>query len=271
MTNKSWFFMWGAVMVSVALLDSACTATSAPTVDPQAMHLGQTQVALQATSLAVRELMTQLAAPTATGTAPATPTLAPNATPTSGPVVVDDDFAGDVGRWRDCPQCIISQGSMYMGPYPAVDSARGYMAICADCGVVETYKMAVDVTYMSGASDRGFGLVLWEDNGNYIDFEISTWKTYAVWLYDKNQGDSWQAWTAVLPITLSSAVRPGRLSNHLDAVVSMQNGKKMMAVNINGRAVQSTQLKGGSGHVGLVVGLHSIGVAFDNFHFEATP
>lgn len=275
MKNKSMILGW--IVLAALFFSGACASIIAPganvgaTSTAQVLALGQTQTALQATSLALAGLITQQASATVTSTLQATPLPVSTTTSTPGPVVIDDDFSQDVGRWQGCAQCLISDGVMYMGPYPAVDSGKGYTAICKDCGVAETYKMAVDVTYVSGASDRGFGLMLWENDGYYINFEISTWKSYSAWFYDKDQDDSWDAWSAILPVTTSSAIRPGRLSNRLAVVVSTQDGKKVAAVSINGRAIQPTELKGGSGQVGLVVGLHSIGVAFDNFHFEAAP
>lgn len=256
---------------AIPAADSGATATV------QALSIQQTQVALQATSVALAEAMTQAAVsptPEPMATTVPTATAIPTATPTPGPVVIEDDFSQDVGRWVGCEECFVANGVLYMGPFPSVDSAEGYKVICKDCGIVDEYSMEVDVTYVSGASDRGFGLLLWENDGYYIDLEITTWQTYGIWFYDREKGNSWNAWYYLMdkPFMNSGGIRPGKLTNHLVAVVKNQDDKRLATITVNGKPLQKNlELKVGPGRIGFVVGLHSLGVSFDNFYFEGIP
>ena len=267
-------------MVFVLLLASLACSTALPEPTPtvdfgatakvQELIVEQTEAALHATSAALSESLTKAAA---SPTPAPTETPIPTATATPGPLVIRDDFSQDVGRWIGCAECAIENGALIMGPYPSVDSAEGYYAICKDCGVVDDYKVEVDVNYISGASDRGFGLLVWETDGYFIDLEITTWQTYGMWFYDKSKGNGWDAWFYVMdkPYMNSGSIRPGRLTNHLAIEVTRQGDKRMAAITINGKQLQSIDLKTGPGQIGLMVGLHSLGISFDNFYFEGLP
>lgn len=284
MNGKLRHFGLNAIVV-LLLASLACSTTvpAQPAVDVnatatmQALAIQQTQIAMQATSAALSESMTKAAAsptpePTATPVPTATPI--PTATATPGPLVIEDDFSTDVGRWVECEECLIANGALYMGPFPSVDSAEGYTVICKDCGVVDEYRMEVDATYVSGASDRGFGLALWENEGYYIDLEITTWQTYGVWFYDKDEGKSWNAWSYLIdkPFKNSGSIRPGKLTNRIAVVVESRGGQRLATISVNGKTLESNlELLVGPGRVGFVVGLHSLGVSFDNFYFEGIP
>lgn len=154
----------------------SCGAEPSPTPDLQStaiwLSLQQTMVALDLTVQAYSASQTEAAR--ATETPIPTETSTPTATVTPGPVVIRDDFSMDIGRWAECGQCRIENGVLKMGPYPISDKGEGYLAICSDCGVVQDYKMGVDATFVDGYTDRGFGLILREENGNYADVEITT-------------------------------------------------------------------------------------------------
>jgi hypothetical protein len=49
------------------------------------------------------------------------------------------------------------------------------------------------------------------------------------------------------------------------------NNQMTLTVTINGKVARALNVDNGSGSVGLLVGMHSLGVAFDNFHFEELP
>jgi hypothetical protein len=136
--------------------------------------------------------------------------------------------------------------------------------------------MSVDATFISGVSDRGFGLVLREANGDYIDLEITTWQLYGVWFYDKKAGGAWKAWHSLLSKAYlpTGALNAGLHTNHIAVYVHSSDTNRqqdLIEISLNGRLLNTVQIPRSAGHVGLVVGLHSIGVAFDNFHFEGFP
>jgi hypothetical protein len=263
LTLKSYisFFVLGLLLVS-------CGAKATPTPDLQAaatsLSLQQTIVALDATVQAQSAAQTEAAKATATPLP--TATLSPTPTVTPGPLVIRDDFSSDTGRWTECGVCKIENGTLQMGPYPIASDGGGYLAICSDCGMVQDFKMGVDATFKDGYTDRGFGLVLREVDGNYVDVEITTWQVYGAWTFDKTTnlwgnllGDTWK---------LSGSLYPSYGTNRLEVEVTSQGGKSKLSILINGQSVNTAEMPAVAGRVGLVVGLHSLGVTFDNFYFE---
>jgi hypothetical protein len=248
----------------------SCGAKPSPTPDlgitATALSLQQTMVALDVTVQAYSAAQTEAAR--ATDTPLPTETLIPTVTPTPGPTIVRDDFSSDTGRWTECAVCRIENGALHMGPYPISDKGEGYLAICSDCGVVQDYKMGVDATFKDGYTDRGFGLLLREGEGNYVDVEITTWQVYGVWAYDR----SLNAWGNLLGGDFgwktSGYLYPSYGTNRLEVEVKSAGGKSTVSVLINGQSVNTAEIPAVSGRVGLVVGLHSLGVVFDNFYFE---
>ena len=248
---------------------NSCGVVASPTPDLQAtatsLSLQQTMVALNATVQAYSAAQTEAAK--ATSTPLPTATLSPTPTVTPGPLVIQDDFSSDTGRWKECGMCRIENGTLQMGPYPISEKGEGYIAICADCGIAQVYKMGVDATFKDGYTDRGFGLVVRENNGSYADVEITTWQVYGGWVYDETKnawgnllgGDAWK---------LSGSLYPSYGTNRLEVEVTSQGGKSKLSILINGQLVNTTEMPAISGRVGLVVGLHSLGVVFDNFYFE---
>jgi hypothetical protein len=272
------FIAFGGILF--VLISLACSlglpgseSTPNPTTVAKAQAIVQTQSALVATQTAVSQALTQ-AASTPTPASPPTETRTPQPTPTQGPIIIEDDFSRDTGRWRDCDECFVHNGALYMGPAPAVDSAKGYLALCNDCGVVDEYRMGVEATYRTGASDRGFGLVLWEYKNNYISLEITTWQVYGLWYHDAEKADSWESWYYLFekPYLPTSSLRSGRQTNQVEVIVSKNDeNQKILQILINGREVKNMIIENGPGRVGLNVGLHSLGVTFDNFYFEGIP
>jgi hypothetical protein len=225
-------------------------------------------VALDITVQAYSAAQTEAARATNTPIPTETPT--PTATVTPGPIVINDDFSADTGRWIECGQCRIENGSMHMGPYPISDKGEGYLAICSDCGIVQDYKMGVDATFVDGYTDRGFGLVLREGDGNYADVEITTWQVYGAWVYNKSI-NSWGNLLGGDPWKLSGTLYPSYGTNRLEVEFTSQGGTSTLTIHINGQLVNTATMPAVSGRVGLVVGLHSLGVLFDNFYFEGDP
>lgn len=269
MKRSSQFALVLAVLLFATL---ACSAVAG--LDPARQQAVQTEMAvIQTSTAALREAQTALARPTFTSTVTATPRPSATVTPTPGPLVIDDDFSTLTSRWADCDICSIRDGKLQMGPYPSSNSSRGYFTTCRDCGIVRDYKMSVDATFVSGVSDRGFGFVLREWNGDFIDLEISTWQIYGLWFFDSQGGEKW--YTLIPKGYASSAyLNPGLARNHMDVEVFASETdleKDMVKVMLNGKVVKTVEIPKGNGRVGLALGLHSIAVAFDNFHFEGKP
>lgn len=256
------------------VLLTACGAKASPTPNLQAtatwIHLQETIVALDATVQAHSASQTEAAQATATDTPRPTATLSPTPTITPGPVVIRDDFSSDVGRWIECGMCRIEDGALHMGPYPISETGEGYLAICSDCGIVQHYKIGVDATFKDGYTDRGFGLVLMEENGSYADVEITTWQVYGAWVYRKPT-NSWGNLLSGDPWKLSGSLYPSYGTNRLEVEVAPQAEKSKLSIYVNGQLVNSAEMPAISGRVGLMVGLHSLGVVFDNFYFEGEP
>jgi hypothetical protein len=253
----------------LVFLLAACGTKVSPTPDLGAtatsLGLQQTMVALDVTVQAHAAAQTEAAR--ATATLPPTATLSLTPTVTPGPVVIQDDFSSDHGRWIECGMCRIENGVLQMGPYPVSDKGEGYLAICSDCGIAQDYKMGVDATFKDGYTDRGFGLVLRENSGSYADVEITTWQVYGGWVYDKST-NSWGNLLGGDPWKLQGSLYPSYGTNRLEVQVTSQGGKSTLSISLNGQLVNTSEMPAISGRVGLVVGLHSLGVVFDNFYFE---
>ncbi len=256
------------LFILLITLISGCTTSTPPTPNVQAtttmLSLNETQAALEVTVQAYQAAQTEAARPTATATL--TPTAIPTQTSTPGPPIIRDDFSTNTGRWVDCGQCKIENGVLQMGPYPISNDGGGYIAICKDCGQPQDYKMGVDATFIDGYTDRGFGLLLREKDGTYIDVEITTWQVYGAWFFDNDKnmwgsllGDGWKE---------TGSLYPSLGTNRLEVDVSSSGGTSTINIKINGQLVNSAEMPAVTGRVGLVVGLHSLGVIFDNFYFE---
>jgi hypothetical protein len=263
-----------AMAFFLALLITGCGPKAASTPDAQASEralqaagLQQTMTALAGTVQAMSAVQTEAARVTAT------PSITPSATGTPGPLVIQDDFSGDIGRWKNCGQCRIANGSLYMGPYPVTDSGQGYITLCGDCGIVQDFKIGVDAVYVEGYSDRGFGLVLREQDGAYVELEITTWQFYGVWYFDPTKQQGYDGWSTLLPggWSASGYLHPAQLSNRIDVETATDGGKSTAAIRINGQLIYTVEIPSAPARVGLVVGLHSLGIAFDNFTFEGYP
>lgn len=255
-------------LLLLALIPSCASGQAAPvtteTPNQAIISLVQTQAALNLTVEAYQVQQTEAARATATPSP--LPTAIPTQPATPGPTIIQDDFSMDVGRWIECGQCVIENGVMRMGPYPIAMDGGGYLAICRDCGTPQDYKMGVDATFVDGYTDRGFGLAVRERDGDYVDVEITTWQYYGAWVFIKDRNiwdyllnDSWKP---------TPNLRPGVATNRLEIEVTSKGGKSTINIYINGQLVDSPTMDAVSGRVGLVVGLHSLGVVFDNFYFE---
>jgi hypothetical protein len=267
--GKSLSFKFILINLLIVVL-SGC-GTTAPTPDVAITgtmaSLNQTRAALDVTVQAYQAAQTEAARATATPLPPPTATATQTATP--GPTIIRDDFSSDTGRWVECGQCKIENGGLHMGPYPIAFDGAAYVAICSDCGQPQDYKMGVDVTFVDGYTDRGFGLLLREINGSYIDVEITTWQVYSVWVFNKEKNTWGSLFTEGWKPT--GSLRPAAQTNRLETEITSSGGKSTINIRINGDLVSTNTIDAFTGRVGLVVGLHSLGVIFDNFYFEGYP
>jgi hypothetical protein len=200
--------------------------------------------------------------PTSTSTPAPTATI----TPTPGPIVINDDFSTDMGRFT-CSLCEVKNGEFFIGPYPSKDSFEAYYALCNDCGSPTNYNMSFDVRFVSGASDRGFGAIIRENDGSFIDLEVTTWLVYGVWHYNAALSKSAYAWDDAYTYGwVQGGLKAGTQTNHVE--VTVQDDQLSIKLNGQNRVIKVPK---GHGHVGFMVGMHTLGVAFDNFHFEELP
>jgi len=157
-----------------------------------------------------------------------------------------------------------------MGPYkPGVDNDF-HTIICDKCGERPFYRFAVDVTFTEGYGDRGFGLLIYQTDNEHMDLEITTFQTSLIWKYNEKQ----KLWTRMRTnpdIVFNGLVNAGSTTNRLevDAKPNWTDGLTDYYIKINGKtSIILYALHSNSGKVGLVVGWHTIGVAFDNFEYE---
>ncbi len=207
---------------------------------------------------------------TVTPTQTRQPSRTPTATATPGPFTFMDDFSTKTNAWMGCEDCKWQDGQLLMGPYPPDDSGGNlHLAICEQCTQMTYYRMAVDVTFTEGYSDRGAGLLVALNDDFVLEVEIAPGvQVCPFFKYDFNKS----LWDI---LNRNSAypcnIQPGWATNHVEVTVqpAAKAGTADYYLNVNGsnvfvlfaHAVKRSQ-------VGLVMGWHSMGVAFDNFEFE---
>ena len=186
-----------------------------------------------------------------------------------------DDFSTDYGGWEVFDGAAIADGFFYLGEFAdcsdvGSDNPYGCFTQCLVCGTLSEYDMQVDAQYVSGVTDRTFGLVLrfvdFDANGlvdpgdYYIDLELSIYDQYfVVWEHLPDGG-----WTRVLS-TFDGNIRGGSKVNTIRAVA--QNGGADIDFYVNGGYVDGvTGVPYTEGTVGLLVGGRALQVAFDNFN-----
>ncbi len=211
---------------------------------------------------------------------PASPTPSPTSSPTPAPttfyyndkglLAFEDDFSVQTDAWSGCPDCVWKDGKLTMGPYkPGVDNDF-HTIICDACGERPYYRLAADVTFTEGYGDRGFGLLISQTSSEIMDLEITTFQTSVLWDYDLAT-KQWTRLRTKPDVVFNGSVKAGEATNRLEIVAesAYKEGTTDYLVKINGRTTAILYGKPSqSGKVGLVVGWHTIGVAFDNFEYE---
>ncbi len=247
-TRLPWLVVLFVLILSCSIGPTAAQPTAAPVIQPTAAP-------------------PTVAPPTAVPptSVPPTDTPVPTITPTPGPVVVDDDFSTDAGRFK-CDKCVINGGELTIGSFPMVDSYEPFAALCSDCGTVSNYKMSADIWYVEGNSNFGYGLVLRDDQKENIYLAISSWLVYNVFSFDPSAGGGW-GWETLIGNWTKGGLVAGRGINSVE--VLMQDSA--LSITINGNFSRIVDLPSGSGQVGLYVSNWETGAGFDNFHFEELP
>lgn len=246
------------------LLLTACSGFGGPSAEELAM----TYVA--GTAAAVTDTPLPSDTPTATET-PFAPTATSTREPaaTAGPVVFQDDFSRPSVDWELCEECEWQDGGLVMGPYPVSGAYTQHLAVCGPCGLVRNYRMGVDVAYIDGPSDRGFGLLARLADDFMTTYEITPWQNATLWTFDFIEG-SW----GLVNSSYTGRIRTGRATNRIE--VEVQDGTSQaranIALKVNGRTIflaynQPAEL----GAVGLTLYGHATSAVFDNFEFEELP
>jgi hypothetical protein len=256
----------GAVL---ALSIGACSA--GPGTDPEA--LARTMVAGTAAAASPTPRPTGTKAPSLTPTSSPTappPTATSTATPEPGPIVFADDFGEQTDEWLNCRTCEWTNGVLRMGPFPPSATLDRSSTICGPCGDSSYFRLAVDVTHVEGQTDRGYGLGFWWGEEELWAFEISPLFLLTLGVRYEIPNDLFELTNPNPDQLLSGLVRPGYATNRLEIIVQPAGVESAdIYYRVNGKnAFVLYNKPRHSGQVGLVVGFHSIQVAFDNFEFE---
>ncbi len=263
-----------ALLLSVLVLAFAALACQIG--GPSAQEVAETMVAETAAAASptpIPPTETPIA-PTATITPTSPPTETPTITPTftpEGPLTFTDDFSTDSKNWKGCVGCKWQDGVLLMGPYKVngEGSNQSHMTVCIPCGKKTYYRIAVDATFVDGFADRLYGLLI-GDGKKYITYlGISPIQVAVMARGDYDKG-YYELLNASTENVLNKLVRPGKLTNRIEVIVSPSGaGSADITMKINGSvSYVAANLPAEPSEVGLYIDWHSIGVAYDNFEFE---
>jgi len=239
---------WFSLVVVTTLLMGCSMGAAAPTATP----VPPTDTPVPPTATPVPPTATPL------------PTDTPLPTPTPGPIVVDDDFSADTGRFT-CENCVVADGKLTIGPFTMVDSYTPFLAICEECGTTKNYKMSVDTWYEAGNSQFGWGLLARQDEKFTYLLAATSWQVYNVFSFDRStETKGGRGYASLIGRWSKGGLSAGRQVNHLEIV--MQDST--MSISINGIFIRNIDLPSANGKVGLWVGNWETSSNFDNFHFE---
>lgn len=266
-----------APLLCMVVLLFAALACQVGASGPSAQEVAETMVAETAAAASPTPLPpTETPIPptaTITPTLPPTetPTITPTATP-EGPIVFSDDFSdANSKNWKGCTSCKFQDGVLLMGPYAARGSGTDQtdVAYCVACGKKTYYRIAVDVTFVEGFTDRLYGLMVGHGEDYQTVLGISPLQYAVLWRYDYNKqyGSLINASTENV---FNSQVKPGKLTNRLEIIVEPAGaGQADMKMILNGIvSFVAYKIAVEPAEVGLYMDWHSMGVAYDNFEFE---
>jgi hypothetical protein len=272
MNRKSLFFAFLALVLAMLACQMGESGPSAEQIAET--MIAQTAAAASPTPLPPTETPippTETATATATPPPTATATITPTPTP-SGPIVFNDDFAAtNLKNWKGCTKCDWKDGVLLMGPYKA--RGDGYSqsdtAICVPCGKPTFYRMAVDVTFVEGYTDRFYGLLVGDGKRYQTSVGISPLQVTAIFRYDYQKRE-WELLNPSTEKVFSRLVKPGKLTNRIEVLLEPSGvSDGQLTLKINGSVSYVVyNLPVEPAEVGLYLDWHSIGVAYDNFEFE---
>jgi hypothetical protein len=248
-TKSSIRWLWLAVIVILTLscsIDLGTTTEAPAPIEP----VIQTE--------APASIPPTVAPPTATPL----PTETPLPTPTPGPIVVNDDFSADTGNFK-CDSCVIESGALTIGPFPMVDSWKPFVALCEPCGTAKNFKLSVETWYADGNSNRGFGVVVRQDNKFIYMVAMSSWQVYNVFEFDTTAGGG-AGYRSLIGNWSKGGLGAGRAVHFID--ITMQDGS--MTLTINKDFTRVFEIPSNDGKVGLWTGSWETSASFDNFHYE---
>jgi hypothetical protein len=207
-----------------------------------------------------------------------TPTLTPTVTPTPGPVTFHDDFSqANIMAWSACEKCALKDGRLMFGPFePKNNMGEQFnVVICESCGEHVYYRESVDVSYISGPTDRFYGLIA----GVTIDPEntlqrvvylgISTWQVYVIRDYAYKDGILKE-----LNSNLTGYLNPGVAANHIEIAVKPSAQPNLVDIYFtmnNGVIYVLYSQPAVPTKAGFGMSFHSMTVAYDNYAYEELP
>ena len=237
-----------------------CSTSSKATTVPQEMD----EVATQPPPSATPVPATETPAPTRTDTPEPTPSPTPRITR------LQDDFSSRSEIWGECENCEWEEGRLIFGPFPPHGTGQDqiFYVFCEACGENKYYRVAADVPYVEGyGGDRTFGILAGLGINDIL--AAGTVSTSQHNLYETFDLTT-KRWGGT-PFRVYGAVAPGYGTNRIEVTIrpAKSHGGADITVAVNGRnLILLYDRKVMPSKVGLYLGWHSIGVAFDNFEYE---
>jgi hypothetical protein len=262
--------MYCVLLLLAVLLSNGCSLQSAPLIG--GFFPSETPTITPTFTATVTPIPTSTETPTLTPSP--IPTDTPTITPTPGPFSLQDDFSASNSLSRySCDQCKVEDGRLLFGPFPPKDNLgeQFNMIVCEVCGEHTYYRLSVDATYVSGPTDRFYGIVgLVDANAAKLDrviyFGVSTWQVYVIRDYDYHQGVLNE-----LQSNLSGYINPTTATNHIVIEVKPSATPNFVDVyfTVNGGMLYVLYLQPAvPTRAGLGMSFHSMTVAYDNFTYE---
>lgn len=254
---KPWIALFLLLLV---LVMGACSSSPQPTTATSWFDESETEPPPSATPVPA----TETPLPTRTDTPEPTPS------PTPRIVKLQDDFTSRSEIWGECENCEWEEGRLIFGPFPPHGTGQDqiFYVFCEACGENKYYRVAADVTYIEGyGGDRTFGILAGLGINDIL--AAGTVSTSQHNLYETFDLTT-KRWGGT-PFRVYGAVASGYGTNRIEVTIrpAKSHGGADITIAVNGRnLILLYDQKVMPSKVGLYLGWHSIGVAFDNFEYE---